>query len=306
MNEKPLVSIIIPNYNNAVKLVKALNSCIQQTYKNIEIIVVDDHSSDNSLEVIHQYETRYPEIKSFNNPKKGANEARQFGFQQSKGEIIQWLDSDDEIMPDKITTQLPALMGGVDVVYSDFYLDLYIDQLTPQRELFKKKTYNDFLYEILNDNWSPPHNYLFKRDIVSKVIKLNGWNPETKVMQDREFITVTAISGATFRYVPGVYSIYNRWKKDSISMKYSHKERIKQSVVLNQHFYELILKNISEPNKQNEYIKLLNTEIVRNLYYYPAMKIPRKIPVNQVKWTLIDKKIWPIVSFLLLVKNNQR
>jgi len=101
----PLVSIIIANYNNEVYLKKCLDSVLNQYYKKIEVIVVDDYSNDNSLNILKKYKN-ITIIKNKKKTKYGSfNQinAYQLGFKKSKGKIIFFLDSDDYFSKKKIT-----------------------------------------------------------------------------------------------------------------------------------------------------------------------------------------------------------
>lgn len=88
----PLVSIVINNYNYEAYLQQAIESALHQTYKNIEVIVVDDGSTDNSKNIILNYNTR---IAAFFQSNQGQNSACNLGFLKSKGDLIHFLDSDD-------------------------------------------------------------------------------------------------------------------------------------------------------------------------------------------------------------------
>lgn len=95
---EPLVSIIIPLYNREKLLSQTLDSILKQTYKNWECIVVDDHSTDNSLKIAQEYgkkDHRFKSLKRPNDRTKGANACRNYGFEVSKGDLINWFDSDD-------------------------------------------------------------------------------------------------------------------------------------------------------------------------------------------------------------------
>lgn len=97
------VSIIIPVYNRAHYISKTLDSIIDQTFKNWECIVVDDGSTDHTLEVVKFYENKDNRIKLYQRPehlKKGANACRNFGYSKSEGQYIQWFDSDDLMFKD--------------------------------------------------------------------------------------------------------------------------------------------------------------------------------------------------------------
>lgn len=106
-----MVSIVIPTYKRADKIVRAIESCINQDYKNIEIIVVDDNGEASEFryktkELINPYiknkQIRYIEHKT----NKGGAEARNTGIKEAKGYFISFLDDDDEILPQKISKQI--------------------------------------------------------------------------------------------------------------------------------------------------------------------------------------------------------
>jgi glycosyltransferase involved in cell wall biosynthesis len=106
---EPLVSVIIPVYNRADLIPETLESVIAQTYQNWECIVVDDASTDNTMEVVRAFCSRDPRIKLFSRPSnrpKGANACRNYGFENSRGDFIKWLDSDDLLSPDALEFQV--------------------------------------------------------------------------------------------------------------------------------------------------------------------------------------------------------
>jgi len=112
---KPLVSIVIPVFNASDFVLETLQSATNQTYKNIEIIVVDDGSTDNSLDLIKSFEGKITVISTTNN---GAASARNLGILASSGLIIAFLDSDDIWDPQKIEKQVSFLLANeLDLVY---------------------------------------------------------------------------------------------------------------------------------------------------------------------------------------------
>jgi glycosyltransferase involved in cell wall biosynthesis len=98
----PLVSIIIPCFNQANYLSSAIESALSQTYPNFEVVVVNDGSSDDTAEVA----ARHPRIRYFDQSNQGVAEARNFGFAMSKGEFVQFLDGDDRLTAESIEAQL--------------------------------------------------------------------------------------------------------------------------------------------------------------------------------------------------------
>ncbi|WP_293739920.1 glycosyltransferase family 2 protein [uncultured Parabacteroides sp.] len=100
--DKPLISIIIPVYNALLYIEKCLESCISQTYKNIEIIVVNDGSTDSSKSIIEKYLKKDARILLVNQPNLGVNVARERAFGLAKGNYVFFLDSDDYISTNTI------------------------------------------------------------------------------------------------------------------------------------------------------------------------------------------------------------
>lgn len=118
---RPTVSIIVPVYNVEKYLEKCLECLVHQTLSNMEIIVVNDSSPDNSQEIIDKYATKYPQIKSYIKPNGGIADVRNFGLTKVTGEYFGFLDSDDFTtldMFEKLYSK--AKETDADVVVSNF------------------------------------------------------------------------------------------------------------------------------------------------------------------------------------------
>jgi glycosyltransferase involved in cell wall biosynthesis len=113
--DQPLVSILIPCYNAEKYVGEAIESALAQTYPNVEVIVVDDGSTDGSLGVIKSFSSR---IRWETGPNRGGCAARNRAFELSHGDFVQFLDGDDYLLPDKVAIQLPFLTGNqADLVF---------------------------------------------------------------------------------------------------------------------------------------------------------------------------------------------
>ena len=118
-----MISVVIPCYNSEEFIGRAVESVLKQTFKEFEIILVDNGSSDNTTNILYSYRDTYPDlIKVFHEPKKGGAAARNRGLKEAKGEWIQFLDSDDELLPEKFEKQINiAKELGADLILSTFY-----------------------------------------------------------------------------------------------------------------------------------------------------------------------------------------
>jgi len=159
ISENPLVSVIVPVYNGEEYLGEAIESIISQTYDPLEIIVVDDGSTDSSREII----LSFPQIKYIYQENKGHAAARNQGIKASKGDFIAFLDADDFWVPEKISMQI-----------SEFIADPKLDIVTGHVRQFLDPQRGSVGKEKLNTDLPPLPGYspiaiLIKRDFLGVV-----------------------------------------------------------------------------------------------------------------------------------------
>ncbi|MDI3546994.1 MAG: hypothetical protein PWR10_646 [Halanaerobiales bacterium] len=133
MDEKPLVSIITPSYNQGQYIKETVNSVLDQTYDNIEYIVVDGGSKDNTLKILERYKNRLTYISEKDN---GQSDAINKGFKMAKGEIVGWINSDDILMRDCVETVVDEFIKNnkLGIVYGNL---LFIDEEGNQNKIYK-------------------------------------------------------------------------------------------------------------------------------------------------------------------------
>ena len=148
----PLVSVIIPTYNRNVYICDAIDSVLTQTYKNIEVVVVDDGSTDNTRDILFRYGSK---INCIFQENAGPSAARNNGIRQSNGELIAFLDSDDVWLPEKLYHQVKLIeqSQNIGLVGCGFYKINTSGEITSDPII--QREYNDqkkFFVELLIRN----------------------------------------------------------------------------------------------------------------------------------------------------------
>ena len=123
MNEQNLVSIIMPAYNSEKFIRDGIESVLSQSYKNWELLIVNDCSQDNTARIVNEYSVTDNRIKLFHNEKNsGPAITRNNAINRAKGRFIAFLDSDDIWLPEKLTTQIGLMLKeGYSFTYTDYH-----------------------------------------------------------------------------------------------------------------------------------------------------------------------------------------
>lgn len=120
----PLVSIIIPVYNAEKTLRRCLDSLVSQTYKNIEVLLIDDGSVDSSSLICREYCDKYEYFKYYYQHNSGPSTARNYGIEQSKGKYVYFVDSDDYVEPEIIEKMVDvAEINSAEMVICNFFIE---------------------------------------------------------------------------------------------------------------------------------------------------------------------------------------
>jgi len=120
VSSSPLVTVIIPVYDRGYCLIEAVNSVLEQTHRNLECIVVDDGSRDNSYELAVAAAAADPRLRVFTQDNAGVSAARNHGLREARGEYVTFLDSDDLMTPFRVRRQLELLAEtGCDAVVGE-------------------------------------------------------------------------------------------------------------------------------------------------------------------------------------------
>jgi glycosyltransferase involved in cell wall biosynthesis len=240
MNVKPLLSVIVANYNNEPYIRECLDSILNQTYKDLEIIVLDDDSTDGSPEIIRKYVANYPGIIKgiFGDVNRGVARTRHEAILQAKGEYITTLDSDDYYSnSQKLEKEMALLMhykeqdkdiiafSNIVFVRENRALEFVQGNSTNIKE-------GRIFYDIIIRSCMIPRDFVLKRDVYFEVggydfslITHEDWDLKIRLAKKYEFY-YTGISGTAYRKNPKglsstsyVLRTNNLWKVFSKNIK---------------------------------------------------------------------------------------
>jgi len=196
--KEPLVSVVIPTYNRSSTIIRCIESVIQQSYKNIEIIVVDDASTDNTELVIQKYII----LNNFNYIKLPSNvggaEARNIGVNNSNGDYIAFQDSDDEWMLDKLEKQMLYFnQNDVDIVFSKIKrISNLGESIFPKLNVIEPLN----MATLLQVNYIGTPSAVIKKQ---KLIEVSGFDKTLPRLQDWDLF-IRLSKNASFYMIPEV------------------------------------------------------------------------------------------------------
>ena len=165
-----MISVIVPVYNVEEYLEECLESISHQTYADIEVILVNDGSTDGSIEICKQYCQEDPRFHLINQKNQGQSVARNNGVVVSKGEFITFVDSDDIVRVDMLDQLMNYMSDEIDIVECDKTEDIqYLNEKGKDIQV-KEFDSNEALYKCFNHavSWSPVAK-LYRREIVEKI-----------------------------------------------------------------------------------------------------------------------------------------
>jgi glycosyltransferase involved in cell wall biosynthesis len=285
----PLVSIIIPLYNSENHIAETINSAIQQTWLNKEIIIIDDGSTDNSLAIIRHFESDY--VKIYTQKNQGASAARNHGLQLARGRYIQFLDADDLLSPNKIEAQLellanyPGYIGLCGTIHFKDSTDPLSYSL--KREWFSEGSDNpvDFLIKLYGGGligpeyggMVQPNAWLTPRELIDKA---GQWNEMRNPDDDGEFFCRVILASKGIRYSDkaiNYYRKFNNLKSWSAQKNYQACSNLLQSTKLKaQHL-------LAKTNDPKAHLALSRLFWDNAFNFYPEYKDLAKQAAQKVK-----------------------
>ncbi len=219
-----LVSILIPAYNAEKWIRDTINSALNQTWPKKEIIIIDDGSADNTLQIAREFEAK--SVKVITQENMGACAARNKALEFAQGDYIQWLDADDLLAPDKISQQLKESDDGLNarILYTSawamFYFDHQKAKFNPDSLWRDLAPIDWILTKLKNNYWMAIQASLVSR----KLTNLAGpWDERLSFDDDGEYICRVVSASEKIKFVPEAKSYYRKGIFSSLSFQRSDK-----------------------------------------------------------------------------------
>lgn len=251
------ISVIIPTYNRAHLLAKSVESVLRQTLEPLEIIIVDDFSTDNTKEIVESFHNE--KIKYVTNQRtKGANGARNTGVLIAKGDFIAFQDSDDVWLPAKLDKQFSFMKDNMeaDMCFCSLNLLNSVRGVVPKRKVL----HEEIMKQLEKGNFISTQTIFIKKEIAKKVL----FDESLKRFQDWDFVLRVARN----------YSIHHldevlvmvEVQDDSISKVVDETEALSQFFTKHPDLREANMVNKSLNNKV--LLKTTNGELIKSVKYF--------------------------------------
>lgn len=315
----PYISVIVPIYNVEEYLEKCLNSLVNQTLKNIEIILVDDGSKDKSSKIIEEYVKKYENVKSFTKENGGLSSARNYGLNYANGEYIAFVDSDDWIELDMyekmyqkaISNNFDMVVCNVKYIYPKRIKNAYSNI---EHDIIDKEKLKNEMIKIYPVAW----NKLYKKTLFDKNIrfKLNVW------FEDVEFIyrlypyinSIGVVKSHSYNYLQrkgAITSIYDKrlynyidnwdgiiefYKKNKLYKKYQ--DELEYSYV--RYLYATFVKRLANAKNKEEFDKGVNIvidKVNKTFPNYKKNKYIKKFSLKNLYLKYFNKMLANIIYF---------
>lgn len=273
------VSVIIPAFNLGPYLERAVVSVLNQTHPPIEILIVDNNSSDETLQVARQLEQSHDIVRIIQESQQGAPFARNRGLKEAKGEWIQYLDGDDLLLPEKLEYQLASVTPNV----------AFITSATIERQLDG----SEIEIPLINHTWKGLFDGGGSLGFTSSILwrksalhVVNGWNTHLKRHQEYDLMFRLLVAGYQSEIAPRAYTIKCRRPSGQISdIPYS--EILLSSLALRS---RILHHALSSPEIDRETMYFLFTKY---FWRYTRLRVRRPDYALQIKQEYVKKLITP-------------
>lgn len=278
---RPLVSIIIPVYNRGSLIGETLDTLIAQTYKYWECIIIDDGSVDNTVAIVNsyvQYENRFKFYERPETRKNGASSCRNFGLEQAKGELIQYLDSDDLLAKNKLEEQVKLYEPGTLSLFTCMWGGFEESSDLSKRFKYKYHSYKNFRpgKRLLGtfgkyNEFFPLHVYLTPKVLIERS---GSWNEDLTNNDDAEFFARVILNSSRIRFSDRT-SVFYRYNSSNNLSEINTPEKLESAIKS----WRLIELNIMKAGSSNALLYSKNGKL--NLLNASQSRFPEVVNNNQ-------------------------
>ncbi len=312
----PLISVIVPVYNAEAYLHRCVDSLLAQTFRDFEILLIDDGSPDKSGEICDQYARQDDRIRVFHKENGGVSSARQLGIEQAKGEYSIHCDPDDWVEPNMLEELYhKAITTKADMVICDFFVDS-TQNTTICKQPIKSNCSNDVLIQLLeNELHGSTWNKLIKHSLYSQY-NIN-FPKGIDYCEDFCVITQLLLKNLHIEYLPKAFYHYNQFDNAESITRKMNLQFIRRVMAFIQLLEQLIMQipNSKEYIIMQKEFVLLTAATYKILPFrdiiklYPEIKDTRssaKCPKNKIYLFLIKHKLKFTFDFIETILKLKR
>ena len=319
--EKSKISVIIPVYKVEKYLNRCVESVINQTYKNIEIILVDDGSPDNCPKICDEWAKKDKRIKVIHKENGGVSSARNEGLKIASGEFVQFVDSDDYIQTTFCENLVKATMSDVDLVISGFTIineeNHRIEKKFSAGDITSLKQDINLFFELLNANvLYSPVNKLYRKDSIKQNFQ-EGVHIGEDIIFVLDYLMVAknkiiSIEDTGYIYEQNMQSATHQTRDDLFDCYLSYLDKLKtflkklfnvcDSQLYFKECFKIITESIFKSSKKN--IKILKNQMFKNEFFLECINNYKPNGLKgKLKLFLVKHKMFKSIRFISKIKN---
>lgn len=287
--EKDRVSIVIPTYNTGHFVGGAIDSALNQTYRNIEVVVVDDGSEDETRQILEPY-IRSKKIVFIYQPNRGLSAARNIGIRAARGEFIAFLDSDDLFLPKKVENQVATLMDNpdFDICYSDI---LHFTDAVPRKyyhhryhEIYQT---GNLLRQFLKKNFINPLSVVARR---SAFERYGFFDENLRRSEDWDLWLRWAYGGVKFYYLDKILGHYRIRSFDNLTSIQSEPKMKRESI----HLFTNFFRGLNDVERKNYNCKSILFDLERKAAAAHLLIADKKTALQYLRKSMAYKPFAPL------------
>lgn len=305
-----LISVIVPVYNAEKFLKETIESVLAQTYRELELILVDDGSTDNSGNICDEYARIDERIKVIHQVNKGISAARNVGLDIMNGEACFFLDSDDAMLPDLLQKTADLMMANdVDIVAFSYTNFLIPDD----RELLKEKELKHSIpvceegVYTRQEVMDLQYREMLPTVVTNKLYKKKIWEKlrfkEGRVYEDTDII-FSVLGKINRMFITNDILLVRRLREGSVTKVFTYKN-LRDKVMAYRHYYQFIIrhkKDYFSPELADQAVKKWYETLMSELYFYAVKEMDDK----KKAIALLNKEIHNVEKLIELKKAGVR